>query len=442
MIWNNKRVKFILAILIVIIARLAFSLVNDFWHPDEDVKQIYLIGLEFFTSGKYPFFGTDIPYTHGQIPGALQGLFVSALWFIVKIPEAPHIFSNIIISISLAFLAWYISKRIPNFNKVILYFWIFFSSWSLVYFTLIMNTAQMVPGAVLFWIGIFETYPKIKIGVINSKLAAYFIGFGMLWAFQMHASWVLTIPFTLFGVYSWIKMNNMKGITVHLGFFTLGLLTTGSLIIPTLVKFGLSNQKGIGLSQLIVLNLDHIGSFFTYLTKYLASSCFDTTRFWGATTTERLDFLKHYWLASPFSVYVTIFGAAQVMILIYNLFLRRKASIEWKQVRLLAVSGYGLMCLSSLISIASPSTQGTIILYPLVTIFAAYCFSELLHKQWVKRTTIAVFISAIIMFIGIGMNKYEKYSLYKNREAIEKALDKMDYRILGERRYRNEKVGD
>ena len=67
--------------------RLAFSLTTDFWI--EDMRQIFLIGLRFYTTGEWPFFGPDVVYTQTRIPGALQGLLVGGPLFLVAQPEAP-----------------------------------------------------------------------------------------------------------------------------------------------------------------------------------------------------------------------------------------------------------------------------------------------------------------------------------------------------------------
>ena len=54
----------------------------------EDPRQIYLIGLKFFTTGSWPYFGPDVVYTTSQIPGALQGVLVGVPLFLVPIPES------------------------------------------------------------------------------------------------------------------------------------------------------------------------------------------------------------------------------------------------------------------------------------------------------------------------------------------------------------------
>src|SRR5262249_57610744 len=66
--------------------RLAFGLCSELFGPDE--SQIFLIGLKYFTTGEWPYFGPDVVYTHTQLPGALQGLLVGGPLFLVAEPEA------------------------------------------------------------------------------------------------------------------------------------------------------------------------------------------------------------------------------------------------------------------------------------------------------------------------------------------------------------------
>src|SRR5687768_18615743 len=92
--------------------RLFYGLCCEFWFEDE--RQIYLIGLKYFTTGQWPYFGPDVVYTQTQIPGALQGLLVGLTLHIWPVPEAPYILLNLLSFFSLLFLAWYIKIRLPQ----------------------------------------------------------------------------------------------------------------------------------------------------------------------------------------------------------------------------------------------------------------------------------------------------------------------------------------
>jgi hypothetical protein len=61
-----------------------------FWFEDE--RQVYLIGLQSFARGEWPYFGADVVWTGGQVPGALLGWLIRlplAMW---PAPESPIVF--------------------------------------------------------------------------------------------------------------------------------------------------------------------------------------------------------------------------------------------------------------------------------------------------------------------------------------------------------------
>ena len=69
----QRRFLIFLALGLAFIFRLAFGLCSPLWTGSEDEKQIYLIGLKFFTTRAWPWFGPDVTNTI-QIPGTFRGL--------------------------------------------------------------------------------------------------------------------------------------------------------------------------------------------------------------------------------------------------------------------------------------------------------------------------------------------------------------------------------
>src|SRR5215470_12523802 len=96
--------SFVLWLAAAFLFRLAFGLTSAFWRDDE--KQIYLIGLKFFATRAWPYFGPDVA-PHVQIPGALQGLLVGLPLFLLPIPEAPFLLLNLISFAGLCLFGWY-----------------------------------------------------------------------------------------------------------------------------------------------------------------------------------------------------------------------------------------------------------------------------------------------------------------------------------------------
>jgi hypothetical protein len=50
-----------------------------------------------------------------------------------------------------------------------------------------------------------------------------------------------------------------------------------------------------------------------------------------------------------------------------------------------------------------------------------------------------IIISGVFFHIGLGIFNFQHRSVYKDRAKVVEALDKMDYKILGERR--SDKLG-
>ena len=63
------------AVLLLLFAfRLGYGLSQEFFFEDE--TQIFLMGLRYYATVAWPFFGPDVVWTKSEIPGALQALLV------------------------------------------------------------------------------------------------------------------------------------------------------------------------------------------------------------------------------------------------------------------------------------------------------------------------------------------------------------------------------
>ena len=432
--------KYILFVILFFIIRLAYGLTNEFWFPDEDCLQIYLIGLKFFTTGEFPFYGADLVYTGAQIPGALQGLLVAAGWYICKAPETPYIILNLLLTCSLSFLAWYISKRIQKIPKLLIWLWVFFTPWSICYFTRIINPSYVVPGAILFFIGVFEIYPFLTKNLIPKNLAYLMIGFGFFWIFQLHLSWVLLIPYILGAIYFLLKSKEKKIILSRGGYFLLGCAITFSTLAPTYLKFGFSGGSKSDISSVASIYPEHLLQLPEYLTKFLAYSSFDVTRFIGGDSAQRITFLKDYIWAAPATIIIAIFGIIQLILLLLLFFKKKNISEQWRGVKYFTLSALIFMWLSSMFSVATPGGHTTVLLFPIAMLYSAHCLEFLFHKKYVKVIFGTVFCLSLIMYTAIAIKNYGTISIYKNREAVVKALSENDYRYVGLRRYEKIKL--
>ena len=90
-------------LLLAFLFRLFVGLCSEF--QDSDTKQIYLLGLKFYTTHAWPYFGPDVIWGEVQIPGALQALLVGSPFFVLHLPEAPYILLNLLSFAALCLLA-------------------------------------------------------------------------------------------------------------------------------------------------------------------------------------------------------------------------------------------------------------------------------------------------------------------------------------------------
>jgi hypothetical protein len=93
LISEARKRLFLILLSLAFLFRLGFGLCSEFWNTDE--KQVYLIGLKFYKTGAWPYFGPDVTDTI-QIPGALQGLTTGLPFYLLPIPEAPYILLNLL----------------------------------------------------------------------------------------------------------------------------------------------------------------------------------------------------------------------------------------------------------------------------------------------------------------------------------------------------------
>src|SRR2546430_2188028 len=126
--WSRKRWLIALLLVAAFLFRLGFGLCSEFWFEDE--LQVYLIGLKFFSTGAWPYFGPDVAYQI-QIPGALQGLVVGLPLYLAPFVEAPFVFLNLLSFGALALLAWYCSRRLPEVPPIIIWSWLMTAPWAL-----------------------------------------------------------------------------------------------------------------------------------------------------------------------------------------------------------------------------------------------------------------------------------------------------------------------
>lgn len=212
--------------------RLAFGLCSEFWMDDE--RQIYLIGLKYFTTGDWPYLGPDVVYTRSQVPGGLQGALIGWPFQVVAAPESPFVLLNLLSLGSLWLLTWYIGRRLPDVPRWFLWPLVFFAPWTLNFSTHVTNPSYVLTGGVLFFVAIFELLPSLRAGLVPRPLAWLMGGFSLLSVTQLHA------------VYCWRPfLQHPVGRAVAAALIVSGLVTHLAIAIDGFHRRSLSRDRAL-----------------------------------------------------------------------------------------------------------------------------------------------------------------------------------------------------
>jgi hypothetical protein len=407
--------------------RLFFGLCSEFWADDE--KQIYLIGLKYFTTHAWPYFGPTA--YKAQIPGALQGLTIGVPLFIWPIPEAPFILLNLLSFSGLCLFTWYCSKRLP---KVPLWFmgtWLFTSPWTLNFSTHIVNPSYVLFGSCLFFIGFLETIPTLGLNLVPLWLCNLLMSFSFFWIIQFHLSGVVLAPFILLSCFFQFRSDKVIFFKSIL-WLLVGAIPSGIFLLPTFLKFGFSNGAG-HTGTLLKLNLDNIKSFFTILFRFLSLSSFELPRFIGANTASRLAFFQSELWIVPFGLFLLLAGWIQPLLMLFQSFLKKNPKADWKAVWLLVFGSVFFIYVSFWFTSKEPAAHTFYLFLPLAMLYSFYCLEDWLQeKRW--RTLAKIFlVCGLIYNIGLALNRLPTHSLYKNRDIVVLAIAQNNYHLLGEK---------
>jgi hypothetical protein len=417
---------FFILLLLLFAFRLVYGLTSEFWFEDE--MQIYLIGLKFYCSGHWPFFGPDIVYTASQIPGALQGLLTGIPFYILPVAESPAILLNIITFLSLCFLAWYIRKILPSIPWWFVWIWVLTCPWTLNYSTHVVNPSYALVGGIFFFIAFLEAVPSLAGKLISRTTSFFLMGFSFFWVMQLHMSWVLMVPYILYVFFLSVKIH--KSPAKDLLFFCLGAAIPLAIIIPTYVQYGMAAGSGDA-SANIRINWKNAEQIITVISRYLSFASYELPRFLGSNTPARLALVKQYWPFIPFFVYVLLIGLLQPVILFVYLFLPSKVPF---QMRVLTGITMLIIWISFFFSVKGPSSHTFYITFPLAMIYSVFVWNELFPRTWFRRIMVGMLVSGIIVSGVLIHEHYSSRSLYKNRELPQKAIAEKNYHFLGERR--------
>jgi hypothetical protein len=432
---NPARRKILYAFFLVcaFLFRLWFGLCSNFWTDDE--RQVYLIGLKFYATHSFPYFGPDVTRSV-QIPGALQGLLVGLPLFVYPAPEAPYVLLNLLSFASLCLLAWYFARRLTEVPRWIIWAWLMTAPWTLNLSTHITNPSYVLTGASLFFVGWLETCPHTRRALVGCRLANFMQGFGLLWVMQFHLSWVVLAVFALASLYFQFRERGFGAARAFV-WMLCGAALPGALLVPTYIKYGLAGGTG-DTAAVVVFNAENLQKVLNpvegILGRFLSFASFELPRFIGRNNAERLSFVReHLWLA-PFVALLTAVGLVQPALLVVLWFKKSHPQRDWRAIKMLALATLALLYALFLFSLRSPHSHTFYAMLPLAMLYGFYCWSPYLRQRGWQITAFVLLACGIIFHAGLALHRRAHDSMYTNRAMVQAAIDAHDYRLLGERR--------
>jgi hypothetical protein len=410
--------------------RLAFGLASEFWSEDE--TQIYLLGLRYYSTGAWPYFGPDVVWTRTQIPGALQGLLVGLPLRLLPLPEAPFILLNVISLAALGLLAAFVRKRLPELPGWFVWGSLLTLPWTLNFSTHIVNPSYVLAGSIVFFVGAFEALPPLRREFLPRPVAHFMMGFGLLWVAQLHLSWVLLLPFLLYALGARAREGARNLLLAALG-TAAGAALPGSLLFPTFVRYGLVWGAG-GIEQNVRLRFLSPWALLTIVAQFLSFASFEVNRFLGLSAARRLTLLvQNPWLI-PLTLVVGLVGVLQPLVLVWLGFRGRSSHPEWTSLRTWTVATPVLVYLTYFLAVKEPWAHAFYVVSPVALIYAFYCWNLLLaHRSW-RRAAAVLLLTGVLFQAGLVLARAPERSLYKNRRVVAEAIRQRNPEMLGHRR--------
>ena len=414
--------------------RLGFGLCSQFWADDE--RQVYLIGLKFYATGAWPYFGPDVE-NGVQVPGALQGLLVGLPLRVAPVPEAPFVLLNVLSFAALCLFAWYCSRRLPTTPRWFVWGWLLTAPWTLNFSTHIVNPSYVLVGAVLFFVGALETIPATSVHLIPARWANFSMGFALFWVMQLHLSWVVLVPFLCASFFFQARVGQAQALAAGLGWFACGALLTGCLLAPTFVSYGVRAGAG-GTGEMVAPNASNLARVLNPLegvpARFLSLASFETARFVGRSTAERVAFLReNLWLA-PFALFVGAVGLLQPAAMIALWFKREGMPEDWPGVKRLALLTVVLLCVLFLFTSKAPASHTFYVTFPVAALYGFYCWDVLLRRRFWRAFAAAFLACGVVFHAGLAAHNFARVSLYADRETPAAAIEAKAPALLGRRR--------
>ncbi len=419
-------VRWTAAISALFVFRLLFGLSSPFFGEDE--TQIFLLGVRYYATGAWPYFGPDVVWTHSVIPGALQAMLVGLPLKLWPVPEAPYLLLNLLSMAALSGLCWYISRRLPSLPRWLLWGWVMTIPWTLRYSTHIVNPSYVLPAAIVFFIGFFESMPVFRLGAIPMPLAFAMMGGAMVWVAQVHMSYALLMPYAAVAMLAGARSRGT--LARHLAAFAAGAIIPGSLLFPTWLRYGPASGMGGTLRN---LHLHPVSPWIalTVLARFLSFASLEVNRFIATDNAKRLVFAERHLSLAVIGLPVVAAGLVQPIWMAREWF-RRSPRPEWPALKALVAGTVACVYASYWLVMEPSQAHAFYVVAPLAIVFAAYCWTFVDGPG--PRRVAAVCLALNVLFQAGLVVAQADQSLYHDRAVAAAALRLEQPEILAHRR--------
>jgi hypothetical protein len=412
----ENRLVFGLALVALFGFRLLFGLSEQLFAEDE--TQIYLLGLRFFASGQWPYFGPDVVWTKSQIPGALQPLLVGLPFYVAPIPEAPYVLLNVLSFGALVLFAGYLSARLPEVPRWLLWGWLFTLPWTLELSTHVINPSYILPMSVIFFVSFMEAWPPLRIGRVPVPLAHAGMGAAVGWVMQLHMSWVLLLPF-IAAAFAARAREGWRSFGQSVAAFCGGFALTGALIVPTWMTYGIS--AGDTGQNVYFRWREPVSTFFKTLARLLVFSSYEINRFFGTDSSKRIVFLQDHWWLVPPVLFVWLLGIVHPVWMALTAVRRTAAHADWPAVRALFVATLLLVAASFFFTVAWAQSTSFYVVAPVSFLYAAYCWT-FIDSRRARRFAAAALGANVVVQAGLALSQVSGPSLYMDRPLLTQSI--------------------
>jgi hypothetical protein len=426
---SRRRLIWTVALAAIFSFRLLFGLSRELFFEDE--TQIFLMGLRYYATGIWPYFGPDVVWSKSEIPGALQALFVGVPFRIAPVPEAPYVLLNVLSMAALAAFAWYITARLPSLPKWLVWVWLMTLPWTLEFSTHIINPSYLLAPALVFFIGFFEAMPAFRLGKIPESIAFVFMGAATAWVLQLHMSWPLLLPYAALAWFSGWR-RGVRVVAANTAGFACGLLLIGAFLIPTFVVYGVHAGSG-GTLRNVRVHWVSPWIAVTTLARLFSFASLEIWRFIATDDGKRWMLLRrHLWIV-PMAGVVWLAGLWQPVWMLREWFRARSPLAEWRPLKWLVVWTVALVYVSYWFVLEPAQAHAFYIMAPVAFVFAASCWTHIDSPRWRQ-------IAAAILVVNIAFHTAQAWiqtpiqSLYHDREPVAAAVRLKQPEMFGHRR--------